>query len=239
MKIFGAVMAGGTGTRMGNIEKPKQFLYIGEKPIIVHTMEKFCANRQFEKVIALCPEPWVSYTKDLLSSFLPDSDRYEVIPGGKQRNDTVMKAIQYIEDHYGLEEDTYMVTHDAVRPFVTQRILKENIAFAESGTACNTLIPATDTIVESLDGKTITRIPNREDCYQVQTPQSFRAKEFKELYNSLTEEEKAELTDASTVFVIKGKKVALVKGETFNIKVTYPKDLQLAEMLLIRNTDIE
>ena len=232
MNIFGVVMAGGTGTRMGNVEKPKQFLHIGEKPMIVHTMEKFCINSRFEKVIVLCPEAWVSYTKDLLKKYLPDAERYTVIPGGRLRNDTIMNAVEFIEETYGLEEDTYMVTHDAVRPFVTHRILDENIACANKGIACDTVFPATDTLVESLNGETISQIPNRANYYQGQTPQSFRAKEFKELYQSLSEDEKAILTDAAKVFVIKEKEVALVMGEAFNIKVTYPYDLQLAETLL-------
>ena len=68
--VYGVVLAGGIGSRMGNVEKPKQFLHIGKKPIIVHTVEKFCVNSQIEKVIVLCPEQWVSYTKDLLKKYL-------------------------------------------------------------------------------------------------------------------------------------------------------------------------
>ena len=230
--IFGVVMAGGIGTRMGNTDKPKQFLLIGGKPIIVHTVEKFCINSSFEKVIVLCPEQWVTYTKDILAKYIPDSSRYEVMVGGKLRNDTIMNAIKYIEENYGLDDDTYLVTHDAVRPFVTQRILEDNIRYAETGTPCDTVVQATDTIVESKDSKVISQIPNRAEYYQGQTPQSFSAKEFKTLYEGMTEEEKAVLTDAAKVFVVNGKEVALVQGETFNIKVTYQYDLQLAETLL-------
>ena len=86
--------------------------------------------------------------------------------------------------------------------------------------------------MESTDGKVISQIPDRAHYYQGQTPQSFRAKHFKELFNSLTEDEKKILTDAAKVFVIKGEPVTLVQGETFNIKITYPYDLQLAETLL-------
>ena len=64
--IYGVVLAGGIGSRMGNVEKPKQFLHIGKKPIIVHTVEKFCVNSKIDKVIVLCPEKWISYTKDIL-----------------------------------------------------------------------------------------------------------------------------------------------------------------------------
>ena len=141
-------------------------------------------------------------------------------------------AVQYIEENYGLDEDTIMVTHDAVRPFVTHRIIEENIEKAQQGVICDTVIPATDTIVESRDGAVISAIPDRRFYYQGQTPQSFRAEAFKRLYQELTDEEREILTDAAKVFVMKGEKVTLVQGETFNIKVTYPYDLQLAETLL-------
>ncbi|MBQ6583224.1 MAG: 2-C-methyl-D-erythritol 4-phosphate cytidylyltransferase [Mogibacterium sp.] len=230
--IFGAILAGGIGSRMGNVDKPKQYLQIGKKPIIVHTVEKFIINSQFDKVIVLCPEQWVTYTRDLLAKYLPDSSSVAVIQGGSIRNETILNAIRYIEENFGLDDETILVTHDAVRPFVTHRILEENIECAKTGVACNTVFPATDTIVESLDGVTVSSIPNRSLYYQGQTPQSFRAKRFKELYLGLSEEEKAILTDAAKVFVVSGDEVRIVRGETFNIKVTYPYDLQLAETLL-------
>lgn len=230
--VYGVVLAGGIGSRMGNVEKPKQFLHIGNKPIIVHTVEKFCVNNRIDKVIVLCPEQWVSYTKDLLKKYLGTMENVSIVPGGKTRNDTIMNAIAFIEERYGLDEETVVVTHDAVRPFVTHRIIEDNIEAVQNGTACDTVIPATDTIVESLDNQVISQIPDRSKYYQGQTPQSFRAKKFKDLYNSLSEKEKEILTDAAKVFVIKGEKVTLVQGETFNIKVTYPYDLQVAETLL-------
>jgi 2-C-methyl-D-erythritol 4-phosphate cytidylyltransferase len=229
--VFGAILAGGIGSRMGNVEKPKQYLSIGKKPIIVHTVEKFIINNNFDEVIVLCPKQWLSYTKDLLEKHIPNNS-IVILEGGQKRNDTIMNAISFIEKEYGLEDNTVLVTHDAVRPFVTHRILEENIDVAASGVACDTVIPATDTIVESIDGEIISEIPNRKHYYQGQTPQSFPAKKFKNLYEGMSDEEKENLTDAAKVFTANGETVAIVQGETFNIKVTYPYDLQLAETLL-------
>ena len=113
----------------------------------------------------------------------------------------------------------------------------DNIEAAVKVGACDTVIPATDTIVESLDGEKISGIPDRSKVYQGQTPQSFRAKRLKELYSSLTDEEKAILTDAAKIYLLKGEAVHLVRGEVFNIKITYPYDLTVAETLI--NTDRE
>ncbi len=230
--IYGVVLAGGKGTRMGNVEKPKQFMEIGDKPIIVHTIEKFVANTQFEKVLVLSPKQWIKHTQDLVRKYIPGSDHVVVIEGGSTRNETIMNAIAYIEKSGKLNADTIIVTHDSVRPFVTHRILEENIRYAKEFGACDTVIPATDTIVESKDHQLITSIPDRSTMYQGQTPQSFKAMHLRDLYESLSDTEREILTDACKILVIKGEQVHLVEGEESNIKITYPYDMRVAEALL-------
>lgn len=229
--IYGVILAGGIGSRMGN-EKPKQYINIGGKPVILHTIEKFCLCSEFEEILILCPKDWVEYTKALVRKHIESNVKISVIEGGSTRNETIMNSIAYIEAAGNLDEETIIVTHDAVRPFVTYRIIKENIDAADKFGACDTVVPATDTIVESQDGEIISAIPDRAKLYQGQTPQSFKAQKLKVLYQSLTEEEKNILTDAAKIFVIKGEKVYLVRGENSNVKITYPYDLTVAESLL-------
>lgn len=230
--VYGVVLAGGKGTRMGNVEKPKQFMEVGGKPIIIHTIEKFVVCQEFDKVLVLSPKQWINHTQDLIRKFIPNCDNVVVLEGGATRNETIMNSIKYIDEQGCLDDETIIVTHDSVRPFVTHRILEENVKFAKEYGACDTVIPATDTIVESKDNQFITNIPDRSKMYQGQTPQTFRAKMLRELYDSLTEEEKTVLTDACKILVLKGEKIHLVDGEVFNIKITYPYDLRVAESLL-------
>ena len=129
--VYGVVLAGGKGTRMGNVEKPKQFMEVGGKPIIIHTLEKFVINPQFERVIVLSPKQWITYTRDIIRKYILLSDKIDVIEGGATRNDTIMNAISHIEKSYGLDDETIIVTHDSVRPFVTHRILEDNIRYAK------------------------------------------------------------------------------------------------------------
>lgn len=230
--IFAVIVAGGIGSRMGNLGKPKQYVSIKGKPIIIHTLEKFYINSAFDKVLVLCPSNWVTHTKDLIKKYIPMPERVVVLTGGPTRNETIMNSLNYIEKIYGLDEETIVVTHDSVRPFVTARIINENIEAAMEYGACDTVICATDTIIESTNGITIDNIPDRRNMYQGQTPQSFKALQLKELYNSLTDEEKDSLTDAAKIFSIKNKPVHLVTGESYNIKITYPYDLRVASALL-------
>ena len=158
-RVYAAILAGGSGTRMGNPDKPKQFWLMGGKPVIVHTVEKFCLSDSFDKVIVLAPKGWMQQTQDIIDRDLPQfHDRIALVAGGAERNDTIMNAIAYIENEYGLGDDDIIVTHDAVRPFVSHRIIEENIEAARAYGAVDTVIPATDTIVQSIDGKTIEEV---------------------------------------------------------------------------------
>lgn len=230
--VYGVILAGGVGSRMGG-DKPKQYLTVKDKPIIIYTVEKFFAVPEFEKIIVLCPKQWVEHTKNLIEKHIaPAQDKIVVTEGGETRNETIMNAIAYIESEGKLDKDTIIVTHDSVRPFVTSRIITENIEYAKQYGACDTVVPATDTIVEAADNTTISSIPDRSKMYQGQTPQSFNALKLKNIYGALTDDEKNILTDAAKIFVIKGEKVALVQGETYNMKITYPYDLRVAKSLL-------
>jgi len=231
--VFGIIVAGGTGSRMGNAEKPKQYLKLGDKPILIHTIEKFIVHDTFERLIIPCPKQWLQNTKNLVKEYLKkNASSIVVIEGGETRNETIMNAIAYIEKFYGLDDETLIVTHDSVRPFLTYHMIEENIKYGLEYGAADTVIPATDTIVESQDKTVISAIPERSKMYQSQTPQTFKAKKLKELYLSLSDAEKEILTDAAKIFVMKGEKVYLVQGEVFNIKITYPYDLRVAESFI-------
>lgn len=235
--IYGEILAGGSGTRMGNTEMPKQFLMLGERPIIIHTIEQFLINQAFSKIVVCCPKEWVSYAEDLLDKYNIDKDKVEITAGGATRNESIMNGCKYIEEKYGLNDKDIVVTHDAVRPFVTQRILDDNIKLAKKYGAADTVIPATDTIVYSKDGKMITEIPDRKECYQGQTPQTFNIKKLMSLFDSLTKKEKEILTDGCKIFSIKGEDVALVDGEVYNIKLTTLYDLKIAQAILMRKEE--
>ena len=230
--IFAAILAGGIGSRMGGTDTPKQFLDLGGKPVIIHTIEKFAINSNIDEIIVLTPQSFINHTKHLIDEFIPKNVKIEVIEGGETRNDTIMNSIRYIDQTHGIDGQSIIITHDAVRPFLTHRIIEDNIKAAKEYGACDTVVPATDTIVESVDGVMIESIPVRDNYYQGQTPQSFNISKLSSLINSLSEAEKNILTDACKIFTIKGEDVYLVDGEVTNIKITYPYDLKLANTIL-------
>ena len=233
--IYAQVMAGGIGSRMGHTERPKQFLNLADKPIIIHTLEKFSLIAEFDKIIVSIHPKWMQYAKDLIAKYI-DDQRIVVIEGGAERNDTVMGAINYIKDNFGLNADDVLVMHDAVRPFISRRIIMDNIEAAKVYKAVDTVIGATDTIVRAKDGM-ITDIPVRDEMYQGQTPQTVTITAFETQYNNMTEEERNILSDSAKVMLLAGHKVGIVAGDESNIKVTRPYDLRIANIIARENLD--
>lgn len=230
--IFGAILAGGTGSRMNIADMPKQFLPLGDKPIILHTLEKFLLCDKMDRVYVGVHPDWVGHMQDLLERQVPQRERVILVPGGGDRNSTIFNIVDKIEADWGESDDHLIITHDAVRPFITLRILEENIEAARAFGACDTVVSAVDTIVVSENGETISQIPDRRLMYQGQTPQSFRISLLKKLYQSLDEEEKAVLTDACKICVVRQTPVRLVEGDVSNLKITTVSDYKIAQAMV-------
>ena len=231
--IFAAILAGGIGSRMNLSDMPKQFLPLKDKPIIIHTLEKFLMCDKFDFFFVGVHPDWMLYMDDLIKKYCPQyRNKICTVPGGKDRNSTLSNVIENLEEKFGESDDHIIVTHDSVRPFVTMRMIDENIEAAKKYGACDTVIAATDTIVSSQDGKFINDIPNRVEMYQGQTPQSFNVKLLKDLYNDLTVKEKEILTDACKICTVRNKPVYLVKGAVSNMKLTTVTDYKIAQALI-------
>lgn len=231
--IFGAVLAGGVGSRMHIADMPKQFLPLGDKPIILHTLEKFLLCTRLDAVYVGVHPQWLLHMQDLVEKHLPDRKKdIHIVAGGGDRNETIFHIVDQIEADYGQSDEHVIVTHDSVRPFVTLRIIEENIDAALRAGACDTVVGATDTIVVSEDGRLISEIPERGRMYQGQTPQSFRISLLKRLYGSLSTEEKAVLTDACKICVVRNTPVELVQGEVSNLKITTVSDYKIAQAMV-------
>lgn len=233
--VVAGIVAGGIGSRMGNSSVPKQFLEIGGKPIIIHTIEKFLVSLSVDYIVVGVHADWQDYMEDLLRKYLNANDRIFITTGGSNRNDTIRNIITKADELWGIDEKTIFVTHDAVRPFVSLEIIEENVRMAEKYGVCDTVVSATDTIVRSSNDEYITDIPLRGEMYQGQTPQSFQYGKFKKVYESMTEEELNIVTDACKMFFLRDCKVHLVRGSVLNFKITYPFDFKMAKVMLEEN----
>lgn len=233
--VYAVILAGGSGTRMGT-EVPKQFLNICSRPVIIRSADAFLDSGLCDHVIITVPAEFTDYTRSLIKQYRPD-DNTDVIAGGKNRNSSLLNALEFIKQNKPYDGDTVVLTHDAVRPFINKRIIADNIKAVREFGGCNTVVKCVDTVLVSDDGKFISSVPERKKLYNAQTPQSFNFKELLNIYEKMTDDEKENMTDACSVFLKYGKKVALVDGAQNNIKITYKNDIGRAEQIILNNTE--
>lgn len=234
--VFAGILAGGIGTRMGSYSVPKQFLPLNNKPIIVHVIEKFLIHSEIDRVIVGVHGNWIQFMNDLRDKYFRNVCNLDIVEGGTDRNSTINEVIREAKKH-SVSKDDIIVTHDSVRPFITLKMISENIVAARKNGVCDTVIPATDTIVYSTNNQYITDIPIRSHIYQGQTPQSFKIGLFEQVYNEMTAEELDIVTDACKMFTMKGYKVFLVDGSVSNMKITVPFDYKMAQIMMEKLTD--
>lgn len=241
--IFGAIAAGGRGTRMKSAceieiggqlpDIPKQFLPLGGRPMICYSIEKFLHCGVDCLFIGVHPD-YTAYMSDIIAEHFPnEKDRIVITEGGGDRNETVMRMIDRAQELFGEGDEAgehFIITHDAARPFVTCGMIRENIRLVKQYGAVDTVIPAADTVVVS-DGEYIESVPDRSRLYCSQTPQSFSMKRLKEHYQNLTAAERASLTDCCKIFTLAGERVYLARGDSMNMKITSKNDYFLASAI--------
>jgi len=141
--IYAGILAGGTGTRMGISNLPKQFLELGDRPILIHTIEKFVLEPSIEKIVVGVHGDWVSHAEDLVDKYLSlHKDRIIITKGGADRNTSIEKIIEAINAYRPITLEDIVVTHDSVRPFITLRMIQDNIALAQNHDAVDTVVEA-------------------------------------------------------------------------------------------------
>lgn len=232
MNLYYMILAGGIGSRMKSPELPKQYIKVCNEPIIVRTVRNFEDFGTFRGGVICCPVEWIEYTKALLLEYGITSDSVSVIPGGKNRNNSVKNGCRFLNEKFNVGEKDIVLTHDAVRPFIDSRIIKDNINAASEYGAANTVMPVYDSIIRSSTGDFFNEHLKRSELFRVQTPQSFRLSELSNLMNSLSETELEGYTDVASIFADRGYRVKLVEGDDSNIKITTPFDLAVADTIV-------
>lgn len=227
------LLAGGSGTRMGNTGVPKQFLTLKDKPIIIYSIENILKCKLIDKIIVVCNPAYLDYLENLLAEY-DYLDNVCITEGGANRLLSARNGIKYIEKNYTIKEEDIVLAHDSVRMFTSQRILEENIVNAKKYGAATTVYMLEETIVEAGEDGLLYRAYPRENRYSDQSPQTFNVKKFLYCYKKLSDEQKNSFTDLTEVLYMNNQKVFPVIGDKENIKITTPFDLVLAELRLTK-----
>jgi len=233
---YGVILASGKGTRIKDeCDIPKQFRCINGIPVVIYPIRSMLDIKRFDAIFVAVPEDYVEYMNNLVNSYFDDKEieKVIVISGGKERMDSINNVIDSISKNNIGDEDV-VVIHDGVRPFVTEKIILDNIEGARKFGATVTSVPVNDTILLSTDGDYVDRIPIRKTLFNGQSPDSFNLKTFIELENKLTPEQKEIITGTSQVCTLNNYPIKMIEGDTANFKITTDSDLDLAEHIILK-----
>lgn len=231
--IYASILAAGT-LRNKKSKLPQPYNLLGEKPILIHTLEQFCISPKIDKIIVVANRDWIVYTQELIKKYILFPKEIHIIPGGENKNLSISMAARYIEEKWGVHEEDIFLNHDAIRPFVSQRIIEDNIIAGKTYGVANTVMPTVDTIVMSDSGVTAASIPPKSKMYSEQTPQTFRLKKYLDSYYGIRKEDSEKEEDAVRFMLNQGHTVHLVSGEYSNIKIITDFDTEVANAFLRR-----
>lgn len=226
------ILAGGTGSRMGIVNMPKQFIEIYGKPVIIHTIEAFEINENIDAICVVCIKEWQNDLKIWLKEYDIRKVKW-IADAGASRQLSSLNALDAIKAD--CKDDDIVVIHDAARPLVSQRIINENIEQVKKYGACDTVVPAHDTIIKSVGGEYLDSIPARKELYMGQTPQSFTYDIIRKSYDdyfALPEEKRPGMTDDCGLVLNSGIKIGMAMGDKINMKLTTMEDLLLIKSLI-------
>lgn len=220
VKNIAVIFAGGTGRRMRTVSKPKQFLELRGKPIIIYTLEHFDNHPQIDGIIVVCLKDWIPYLEKQLGKF-EITKVGAVVPGGDNGQQSIYKGLRAALDVYG--ENCNVLIHDGVRPLITEQTITDNIDTVNRLGNCITCVPATETIlVKHSDDKLV--IPSRADSVIARAPQSFRLKDILSAHEKAISEGREDFIDSCTMMTHYGHQIHTIWGPMDNIKITTPTD---------------
>ena len=229
-QCYAIILAAGSGSRINNLScKPKQFQTVLGRSILEHAVDKFEQSKYVDQIIIVARPEYMDYTAEIvkLNRFIKVSN---IVQGGRTRRESSLNAIKMIK-----ENDALVLVHDAVRPFVTEKLIERCVTALNDHETVYPAVPSEDTVVES-DGHEIVRnIPLRSRIFRGQTPQGFRKYILEKAHSRALEDPEVDdmvTNECGLVWKYNLAEVHLIEGERYNFKITYDEDLFFAESYL-------
>ncbi|MEX0608541.1 MAG: 2-C-methyl-D-erythritol 4-phosphate cytidylyltransferase [Balneolaceae bacterium] len=225
LRLSVIIPAAGSGVRLGS-PTPKPFIKIQGKTILEHTISKFLAVPGLVQVIVATSKASISDVEKIFSSYTTSSVSFDVIEGAAERQLSIQNALRKVQ-----EEIDLIAVHDAVRPFINSAQIEVCCQTAEKFGGAVLGVPAKDTIKKVKADGIIDFTPDRSQLWQAQTPQVFKKELLMKAYETALEDDFIGTDDASLVERVGGI-VQMIEGGRENLKITYPIDLKIAELIL-------
>lgn len=233
-KNFAVILAAGKGTRMKS-DIPKQFLLLGEHPVIWYSLKAF-NDSQIDEIILVADEADISYCMENYFDTGEFGKLKFITAGGKERYESVYNGLKKISGTYGRDVNGNVLIHDGARPFVTSKMVDDMLDRLKSEKACIFGMPVKDTIKEADSHGQVVNTPDRKKMWQIQTPQGFLFSKLMSAYERVLEDNTGSrecITDDAMIWERVNKEpVFIMKGSYRNIKITTPEDLAAGEAFL-------
>lgn len=220
IKNIAVIFAGGAGRRMRTVSKPKQFLELNGKPVIIYTLELFDNHPEIDGIVVVCLKDWIDYLHKQLRKF-GITKVGAVVAGGKTGQESIYNGLVAAKNTYG--EECNVLIHDGVRPLITDQTITDNINAVNLYGSSITSVPATETVVVVRPDESM-EIPSRADTIIARAPQSFRLKDILEAHERARSEGKNDFIDSCTMMSHYGHTIHTIMGPMENIKITTPTD---------------
>lgn len=224
------IFAGGVGTRMHSKDRPKQFLELYTKPIIIHTLDVFERSPYIDAIVIACVKEWIPYLQDLLYKFRVEKVK-KIVPGGESGQLSIYNGLCAAEEVAG-GRDCVVLIHDGVRPLITEQVIADNIQSVTTyGSAITTAVVKETILVVSEDGS-IDHVPDRANSRIAKAPQSFWLRDILSAHEKALSEGRTNFIDSCCMMQWYGKQLHLVDGPYENIKITSPDDFYTMRAIL-------
>ena len=227
---IGIIFAGGVGKRMNSRVKPKQFINVYGKPIIIHTLEIFENHDEIDAIVVACLDSWIPYLKELLVKFNIHKV-VKVVPGGASGQESIYHGLLAAEEIAGGERSIVLI-HDGVRPLIHEKTISDNIACVKEHGSAIKSVKVKETVLVVSEDNSIDSVPKREDTRLARAPQSFYLDEIISAHRRSMAEGLPGFIDSCSMMQYYGKKLYLIEGPQENIKITTPDDFYTMRALL-------
>lgn len=225
------IFAGGVGSRMHSKDRPKQFLEMYNKPIIIHTLEHFEHHPMIDAIVVVCIESWIPYFNKLLYKFRIEKVK-KVVPGGKTGQLSIYNGLKAAKEIVG-DERSVVLIHDGVRPLITEKLIEDNIKTVIKYGSAITTAPVKETVLVVNEGEsTIDYIPSRNNSRVAKAPQSFWLNDILNAHEKSLAEGEDNCIDSCTMMQKYGYNLYLIDGPVQNIKITTPEDFYTMRAIL-------
>lgn len=220
------IFAGGTGVRMNSKSKPKQFLELHGKAIIIHTLEVFERHKEIDAIVVVCLEDWIGYLEDLIKKAYLDKV-VKIVSGGKNSQESQYRGLNAVKELYDTDQETIVLIHDGVRPLVDEETISKNIKSVQEHGSAITVTPAIETVIMVDDQKMVERVVDRSACRVAKAPQSFYFRDIFTAHERAIAENKLNFIDSASLMIHYDFKLHTVDGLSENIKITTPSDFYI------------